>query len=79
MHDNDTIADAWQMQATVITLTCANNVDQCLHVCSFNVGLSNLVLRHDLAEKPPPMSEVPHQDMLRAMELDIFGALQDFP
>ena len=30
-------------------------------------GLSNVVLRHDLAEKPPPMSEVPHKDMLRAM------------
>ena len=26
-----------------------------------------MVLRHDLAEKPPPMSEVPHKDMLRAM------------
>ena len=67
MHD--TIADALQMQATVITLTCTNNVDQCLHVCSFNGGLSNVVLRHDLAEKPPPMSEVPHKDMLRAMKI----------
>ena len=42
MHDHECMiqlqihADALQMQAPVITVRCANNVDQCLHVCSFN-------------------------------------------